>query len=504
MRSTKPHAIIVRSAIPVLALLCFLCNLWMFKAYTVDDSFITFRYVRQWVNGNGLVYNVGDRVEGYSNFLWVVLLAPLEAIGLDLFLSAKVLGGVLGLSTMLLVIRHSRRYAVPGLSALLLGATGAFAAWTVSGLETALFSFLLTLASLEFGREEERGRGWLSGLYFALLTLTRPEAIVLVGVAVLHRLWAIFRAKSRIASHDWLRAAALGMVLLPYLAWRITYYGYPLPNTVYAKSMGLSARALMEGVYYLYGSFRIIGGMVLPIVPLVAVVSRLDRTAFLDYSLLSIIAYAAVTVLGGGDWMPLQRFLVHILPLLMVCVHVGLTSLLDHLTVRKDIRAWGIALVAALQVVYLLGISAEMRYVDGIASGSLVPEGRGKVAFLLDHVESGDTIAVTDAGLVSYGLPLDVRIVDMVGLNDSHIAHQPVQLPGGLFGRHDAFGKWDVAYVLAQEPRFVQVNLLSPRGSEELFTNFTGTTLLVNDSQFRQSYAPVDGAPGIYERVTTH
>ncbi len=109
-------------------------------------------------------------------------------------------------------------------------------------------------------------------------------------------------------------------------------------------------------------------------------------------------------------------------------------------------------------------------------------------------------IALTDAGFIAYRLPLDVRVVDMVGLTDAHIAHQPVQLPGGLWGRGDAFGKWDVDYVLAQQPRFVQVNIVGVSRDGKLLTNFTGTTLLVNDFRFREIYQPVEtsGISGLF------
>jgi hypothetical protein len=90
----------------------------------------------------------------------------------------------------------------------------------------------------------------------------------------------------------------------------------------------------------------------------------------------------------------------------------------------------------------------------------------------------------------------------MVGLTDVYIAHQPVRLPGGLFGRGDAFGKWDVDYVLAQKPRFVQVNILGKTVEGEWLTNFTGTTLLINDRRFRRAYRLVTepGVSGVFVR----
>ena len=125
-----------------------------------------------------------------------------------------------------------------------------------------------------------------------------------------------------------------------------------------------------------------------------------------------------------------------------------------------------------------------------------MPNGGARVAYLCRYVCPGDTIAVIDAGIIAYRLPLETRVVDMVGLTDVHIAHQPVRLLGGLFGRGDAFGKWDVDYVLAQKPRFVQVNILGKTVEGEWLTNFTGTTLLINDHRFQMAYRLVTEPEG--------
>ena len=144
----------------------------------------------------------------------------------------------------------------------------------------------------------------------------------------------------------------------------------------------------------------------------------------------------------------------------------------------------------------------EQRFLNGIGNGPLIPQDSPAIVYLRQHVRPGETIAVIDAGLIAYRLPLEVRVVDMVGLTDAHIAHQPVQLPGGLWGRGDAFGKWDVDYILAQKPRFVQVNIIGETADGKWITNFTGTTLLVNDPRFRRMYRLVDapGVSGIFAR----
>ena len=63
--------------------------------FLTDDAFISFRYARNLAEGHGLVFNPGfARVEGYTNLLWVLLLAPFARLGLDLVIPAAVLGAL--------------------------------------------------------------------------------------------------------------------------------------------------------------------------------------------------------------------------------------------------------------------------------------------------------------------------------------------------------------------------------------------------------------------------
>ena len=316
------------SAIKItLLILLLLAHAWLYRSFFIDDAFITFRVVQQWTHGNGLVYNIGERVEAYSNFLWLVLLAPLDLLGLNLILASKAVGGLLGVLTILVTYRFAQRLPLPELSPLLLAVSAPFVAWMMGGLETILFTLLLVLSGYRFVREEETGRGWLSGLLFGLLALTRPEGLLFAAVAGGFRLWQLYQARTRPAGQDWLRLIAGTAIIVPYYLWRYAYYGYFLPNTVYAKSMGLHPRPLLEGVLYLYQNLEAIGGFFFLALPLVLLLAQAKRPFFVNYMLLNLAAYAFFALVGGGDWMPLQRFLVHILPFTYLLIHAGLARL---------------------------------------------------------------------------------------------------------------------------------------------------------------------------------
>lgn len=104
------------------------------------------------------------------------------------------------------------------------------------GLETLLFTLLLTVSGYLFVREEEREKGWLSGLTFGLLALARPDGLLFAGVAGAFRLWRLFQAWAKPTLRDITRLVTLMAIVIPYYLWRFSYYGYWLPNTVYALS----------------------------------------------------------------------------------------------------------------------------------------------------------------------------------------------------------------------------------------------------------------------------
>ncbi|HMJ10771.1 MAG TPA: hypothetical protein VK524_05155, partial [Polyangiaceae bacterium] len=83
---------------------------WWFRTL-FDDAFISFRYAQNLVHGRGLVFNVGERVEGYTNFLWVLVLAGAGRLGFDIVRCATVLGIVFGAAAVVATERLSRQLA---------------------------------------------------------------------------------------------------------------------------------------------------------------------------------------------------------------------------------------------------------------------------------------------------------------------------------------------------------------------------------------------------------
>jgi arabinofuranosyltransferase len=164
----------------------------------VDDAYISFRYAHNAARGQGLTFNVGERrVEGYTNFLWTVMLIPVFWLGLPVHTASIVLGILCALGCLVLLIQpmaistHSRWLGI--MAVLLLAADGSFALWAVGGLESPLFAFLVLSGVLAYVREMSAPQdGGLiriptSGAWFALAAMTRPEGLLVYALTGLHQ-----------------------------------------------------------------------------------------------------------------------------------------------------------------------------------------------------------------------------------------------------------------------------------------------------------------------------
>lgn len=208
--------------------------------WCIEDAAISYAYARNFANGDGLVPFVGgERVEGYSNPTWVLLLAPFHAFGFDLFSVSRILEAMLCAFTIPVAwfigreVDDRRDSPVPMLAAGLLAMSPQFAHWGQSGLENGLYGLLLGLGLLRLLVEAREGGPPWSALWFLLLGWTRPEAPLFVALA-----WGL-RAAFTWDRDGWRGTAAwTGLVLGPSLALealRLWYFAWPFPQTFYAK-----------------------------------------------------------------------------------------------------------------------------------------------------------------------------------------------------------------------------------------------------------------------------
>ncbi len=257
-------------SLPWLALLAWLASMAWFLC---DDAFISFRYVRNLVEGHGLVFNLGERVEGYSNFLWVLELAGLwRVFGLRPENAAPWLSVACTVATLAATVWWAmrlpglrRRALVTWMALGLLCSSATFAVWTsAGGLETRQFTLFIVVAVVCLTVHGQSRWGLMgASLSLAAAAYTRPEAPLIAaccfGWFVAQRIAASRRLRVDWRELTWLVAPFVGLVAAHFL-FRYAYYGEWLPNTYYAKHVrpwyesGFSylwAAAIETGLYLL-------------------------------------------------------------------------------------------------------------------------------------------------------------------------------------------------------------------------------------------------------------
>jgi tetratricopeptide (TPR) repeat protein len=227
--------------------------------WVIDDAGISYAYARSVAAGHGFVSQPGrPPVEGFSNFLWVVLLVPtFWARIFDPIVTPKILGGLGALGAFALLQRTLRRATggeVTGLAAtLLIAAAPAVVVWTASGLENGLS---LVLGAALYDRLVARPRRWplQAGALVALLAMTHPEGALYLAAPLSIAALDLVRRRDRPlgerAAAVALPVAAFAAIFGPFLAFRLAVFHLPFPHPYYAKrvygSLGERVAQLVE------------------------------------------------------------------------------------------------------------------------------------------------------------------------------------------------------------------------------------------------------------------
>jgi arabinofuranosyltransferase len=427
---------------------------WVIR-FAQDDAFITYRYSRNLARGEGLVFNTGERVEGYTNFLWTALHAVPERLGWSTPLFSQVVGIATMVGAVLLTgvlarrLFDSRGLALLAQAALVANVT--FLGYGTGGLETMLQTLLVlgvTVALLPFGTGRSVDHGWpvrrlVAGVLGGLAVLTRMDSAVLVTTVVLVHLVAVWRsdrgvapapagagergpaARRALAAACWIGLPAVA-VMLPWLVWKWGYYGSLLPNTFTAKSSANPVVPFVYGVVYLlcfflsYAAFLLVGrarrlGRSFLAIPGVAQVWWVVPVWFL---------YVCVV---GADFMEF-RFVVPVIPLLALLA----AYLVDPVTsVLRQVLLVGTLLVfsAAHAVAPTILPYPVLTFTQISHWPSDSPTAWQAMGELLHEqfpggpdVPGQPVIAVAPLGVIGYFA--DLPTIDMLGLADATVARE--------------------------------------------------------------------------------
>lgn len=453
---------------------------WQEFWFLTDDAFITFRYISNRHLGLGYVWNAPPfrPVEGYSNFLWMLLLdAVWSVLSIEPPRSANVLSLLCAGLITWRVWRWSSLSPTPlwrtPLALLLLLCNRTFLTWSSSGLETACFDLLLLLWFEQAWRFPDVRRGSAGfarlALWASLATLTRPDGLLAWGATVLLAVMPPLRPQR--PGQVVAASAALGLVPLHFL-WRRFTYGEWLPNTYYAKHVAPWPEA---GWRYLASFLVEYGYWALGLLALVVLLRRWRawREGPSVFRLVAVGTFLAHTgyyvIRVGGDhfeyrvlaaWVPLLALgwsflLVSVRGVWLRVAAVGLSLFAAlpiqwahwagsrELTTRN--QTWKLEVPVAPRLgplfapltewfdqtqAWLIEHHVGMRHQEHKVFGE--EQRRSYPARQsVDALDGGvPVIALTTVGVPGWAYP-DVAVIDLFGLNDAVVARNPV--PEGHF-----------------------------------------------------------------------
>lgn len=431
--------------------------------YTMDDSYITFRYAQNLSDGHGLVWNPGEVVEGYSNFLWVVLLALSHRAGADLITTGTWLGLALGVVTAGFTYLVTRdivgdddwgRWAGVA-AALLLTACGTFAMWSTAGLEAPLLTALAMCAVWLHLRERDGSRLPLSGAVWGIAALTRPDAPLLFGVSLAFkavesymRVRAGDRTWQREARDVALYIALFAAVFAPYFVWRYARYDHLFPNTYYAK-VGTGFDQFDRGGRYVLNFAQDYAAWLLLLAPLAFAIHPRRWPVLYPATLCG--AWLLMVAMEGGDFAVWSRLLAPATSLLYASVAAAAAIIVRNAAAGRRLAGYGLAFAGAGLLAYTLWSSqfgtldAQVFMTERQATRDRVDIG----IWLRENVPDDTVVAVVAAGAIPYESQLPS--IDMLGLSDEHIAHRDISV-GRFAAGHE---KYDSLYVLDRQPDII-------------------------------------------------
>lgn len=409
-----------------------------------DDMMISMTYGRNLAEGHGLIWVPGgEHVEGYTNFLWTVIMAGVHAAGAPDATAAmwmRVVSFVCLVGTFIQCVRLVRIFVPRSLvvTPLFLAAAATnndIVTWSAWGFETSLMSLLLVTFLVAFLCNPRTIFGWLA---LALVPLTRSDGLhIFAACSLIGFLFSHERKRVIVA-----RILPAALPVAAHFIWRHKYYGDWLPNTYYLKVY------LLDNVHhrgFLYARNFLIAYSIAVTLACAAMVAigRRDRRAYLFVILLLTNLLYVIQV--GGDMMGAYRFCAHMVPLLFVFGAAGFAHVMPRNWIART--TWGFVMVFA--TVPLIHPLDRLAVLDG--NGAV--HDQMQVAMLIKkNALPNSSVGVIAAGVVPYFSRHPSY--DLFGKADRHIARLP-PYPGSLIGH----GKIDPEYSLNEKKPDLVVSL---------------------------------------------
>jgi arabinofuranosyltransferase len=331
-------------SLPVLTFMILFVVILIRRSWICDDAYITFRVVDNLMHGYHLVYNIGERVQVFTHPLWMMLISLFYFFTREIYLTVLAISAVISIAVMIVLAKYlAVSDASAALVIFLLALSKAYVDFSTSGLENALSHLILVVFFLLFFRMKFDSRS----LFFLSLTaslglVNRMDLGVVFFPALLYGLIKSWNRRS------W---TALILGQLPFILWEIFatfYYGFPFPNTAYAKlNTGISSgEYIQQGLLYLLNSLEM-DPITLLVISLGTILGLNSKNRRYWMAAIGAALYLAYVIKIGGDFMS-GRFLT--VPLIVAVILIARFDV-SHLGVVQHLAVYGIALVLGLNVV---------------------------------------------------------------------------------------------------------------------------------------------------------
>lgn len=440
-----------------------------------DDTYIYLVYVKNLFADNGLTFN-GMKVQGFTSVLWVLFIIVGRLVTDALPVLAERLSMASGLFVMVMAYLLGRRLGLSRVQSLitpvLLAGTGDFAFYMSNGLETVFFVGMVLL-SLRFVYVTDAGKALQSfslPLVLALTILARPEGALVAGVVIVSLAW---RQRTFAVGRCLMWMAIL---LLPVAVAARIYYASFLPNTYYAKAGAGLANAGQGFVYLMH----FIKANVLVVLVFTYLAAHRRKAMGVTALFALVVIYTLHVAVQGGDNLVGHRAFLPVLPVIYLTVVLGL---------RRLNRRAGFAAVCIVSVFHV----ANYNY-GTIIGGSFqlpvreqmevwrtgYPRRLATGLYLKANYPPDTVVALNAAGIIPYFSELPT--IDMLGLNNKHIAQKGRRDRSLAYGHQAGDGRW----VVRQRPDVVLFGGLG-RGQTSYFLS---DREIWRSSDFRRFYRP--------------
>ncbi len=419
------------------------------NAWISDDAFITMRVIDNLVNGHGLTWNVGERVQAFTNPLWLFFLTFFYLILSDPYATIFLASLIVSVSVVFLLIRNfSTNYRMTLLCLLLLITSKSLMDYSTSGLENPLTHllmviFLFVLLKLNI---DQIKRVFFLSLIASLAAVNRLDTI-LIYLPILG--YEIFRAREQ----KYKVALFLLAGLIPLFLWELfatIYYGFPFPNTYYAKiGTGMTHFQFYEqGKRYFENSLHW-DPVTVPTIGLSLFLTSITRDKKKIFMLLGGVLYIFYVISVGGDFMSGRFFsAVFLMSIVLILdsdfdVQIGFERKFVFATVLYVVLVVGLSANASPLIIRSDSTNMEINQYGGVADEKLfyfqqlgllnyykrqVPHDWGREGEIAR--DSGESLIVRGSiGSFGYYAGPEIHVLDIRAISDPLLARLPISSP---------------------------------------------------------------------------